>query len=470
MNVTSIPAPKSSIVLTVELPPERLDRAVDEAVRRLSRRTKVAGFRPGKAPRAVLERVLGPEAVHDEAVEHLVSDAYRAAILEQDLVPLTRPEVEVVRAIAGEPVVFTATVQVRPEVTLGDYRSFTFRPEIEAIDDAKVATVLDELRDQNAALTPSTEPAKKGDYAIIAYRGTRDGEPFEGGSTERMPLIIGNERLIPGFEDHLVGIRAGGSTAFDIDFPTDYAEPGLAGRTAHFEVDLRELRTKVLPDLDDEFARSMGEYPDLAAFRVDVRHRLERNALDRARHGFSDRIIDYAVANSTLELPDVLVDQEIEVMHDEFRSSLVRQGITEEAYLKVVKQTEADLHAEFRPRAEGRVKTLLVLSKIAETEGVTVDEATIETEIAAARVRYRGEPKLLAYFESDRGRAFLRSTLRRSQTVERLVDEWLVAHPDHPPIPHAESDEPAAISLESAAASAAIGATDPDAGPAAEPR
>jgi len=462
MNVTTSPAPKSSVALTVELPSERLDRAVDDAVRRLSRRTRVAGFRPGKAPRAVLERVIGSEAVMEEAVEHLVSDAYRAAIREQDLVPLTDPDIEVVKAVPGEPVVFTATVQVRPDVVLGDYRAFNFRPEIEAVDDAKVATVLDELRDQNAALDPTDGPAKKGDYAIIAYRGTRDGEPFEGGSTDRMPLIIGDERLIPGFEDHLVGLRRGESTSFDIEFPADYVEPGLAGATAHFEVDLRDLRAKVPPELDDDFARSMGDYADLGVLREDVRRRLERNALDRARHGFSDRIIDYAVANSTLDLPDVLVDQEVEVMHDELRGSLARQGITEEAYLKVVKQTEADLHADLRPRAEGRVRTLLVLSKIAEAEGVTVDDTAVEAEIATARERYRGEPKLLAYFESDRGRSFIRSTLRRSLTVERLVDEWLAAHPDHPPIPHAEEAEPSATTAGSAAASAAVGATDPD--------
>ena len=465
MNVTATPAPKSSIVLEVELPADRFDRAVDDAVRRLSRRTRVAGFRPGKAPRAVLERVLGPEAITDEAVEHLVSDAYREAVIERDIVPLTNPDVEVVQAEAGKPVIFKATVQVRPEVTLGDYRNFPFRPEIETVDDAKVASVIDELRDQNAALTPADRPAEKGDYAIIAYEGTRDGEPFDGGSTERMPLIIGDERLIPGFEDHLVGLSVGESTSFDITFPDDYAEESLAGKQAHFEVDLRELRAKILPDADDEFARSMGDYATLDDLRADVRLRLERSALDRARHGFSERIIDYAVANATLELPDILIDQEVEVMHDEFRSTLARQGIAESAYLSVTKQTEADLHTEFRPRAETRVKTLLVLSKIAEVEGVVVPDADVQAEVDRARERYGRDAKLLAYFESDRGRNFIRSTLRRSQTVEKLIDGWLAAHPEHPPIPHADDSETAAVDAASVEASAAVGATDPDAIP-----
>ena len=439
MNVTTSTAPRSSVLLEIELPPERYDQAIAEAVRRLSRRTRIAGFRPGKAPRAVLERQLGPEAIVDEAMEHLVSDAYRAAIREKEIVPLADPSVEVVQAEAGKPVIFKATVQVPPQVQLGDYREFKFAPEIEKVDEAKVDTVIDELRDQNAALTAAERPAQKGDYAIIAYRGTRDGEPFEGGTTDRMPLIIGEERLIPGFEDHLVGLSTGDSTAFDITFPDDYAEEALAGKQAHFEVDLKDLRAKVLPEADDEFAHAMGEYPTLALLRADVKARLERNALDRARHDFSDRIIEYAIANATLELPDILVDQEVEVMHGEFRTTLARQGITEEAYLKVTKQTEADLHTEFRPRAETRVKTLLVLSEMAEREGVVVTDLDVAAEVAQARERYRGDPKTLAYFESQRGRNFIRSTLRRTQTIEGLVDGWLAAHPEHPAIPHAET-------------------------------
>ena len=340
MHVTSTPAPKSSVLLEIELPPERLDQSVDEAVRRLARRTKVAGFRPGKAPRFMLERVLGPGAVLDEAVDLLLESAYRDAVLEQGLVPLAQASIDVVQAEPGKPFKFTATVQVPPEVTLGDYANFNFTPEIETVDDAKVTTVIDELRDQNASLRPVEDrPAQTGDYAVIGFVGTRDGVPFEGGSSERMPLILGEERLIPGFEDHLVGLEVGGSTEFDIVFPEDYGEATLAGQTAHFAVDLKELREKVLPDLDDDFARSMGDFADVAALRVEIQHRLERNALDRARHGFADRIIDYAVANATVELPDILVDQEVEVLHDEFRSSLARQGIAEQAYLKA---TEAD--------------------------------------------------------------------------------------------------------------------------------
>ncbi len=467
MNVTATPAPKSSILLEVELPAERLDRAVRDATQRLARRTRVAGFRPGKAPRPILERVLGPGAVLEEAVDHLVQDAYRAAILEQQILPLANADVEIVQAEEGKPFVFKATVPVRPEVQLGDYRNFNFTPEIEPTDDAKVDKVLDELRDQHAALAAvEGRGAQNGDWAVIGFRGTKDGVPFDGGTTDRMPLVLGEERLIPGFEANLLGMEPGASTAFDITFPDDYPEPALAGQVAHFEVDLKELREKVLPDLDDVFASSIGAYADLTALRADIAERLGRNALDRARHEFSDRIIEYAVANATLELPDVLVDQEVEVMHDEFRATIARQGISEEAYLKATGKSEADLHADFRPRAEHRTKVLLVLSKIAETEGLDVPDADVEAEVQQARERYR-DPKTIRYFESERGRSFIRSSLRRTRVVERLVDEWLAAHPEHPALPHLEDDAPSATEGAQAAANASIDAMDPGAIPGA---
>jgi trigger factor len=465
MNVTATPAPKSSILLEIEVPSERLDRAVREATQRLSRQTRVAGFRPGKAPRPILERVLGPTAVLDEAVEQLVQVAYRDAVIEQGIVPLTNADVEVVEAVEGKPLRFNATVQVRPEVELGDYSNFNFAPEIEEVDEAKVDKVVDELRDQNATLAAVEDrPAKNGDWAIIGFAGTKDGVPFDGGTSDRMPLILGEDRLIPGFEANIVGLKPGEFTDFDITFPEDYPEESLAGQQVHFAVELKELREKVLPAADDAFAQNMGEYEDLAALKRDIDVRLHGNALDRARHEFADKIIEYAVANATIDLPDVLVEQEVEVMHDEFRSQLARQGIGEEAYLRATNKTETELHADFRPRAEHRTKVLLVLSKIADVEGIEIPEAEIEAQVDQARARYQ-DPKTIKYFESERGRNFIGSTLRRTRVVEVLVDRWLAAHPEHPALPHLEDDAPSAVDAPQAEANAAIDATDPGALP-----
>ena len=199
----------------------------------------------------------------------------------------------------------------------------------------------------------------------------------------------------------------------------------------------------------------------MAELKAELRKRLEANALDHARHEFADKIIQYATDNATIELPDILIDQEVEVMHDELRSTLARQGITEEAYLKVIKKTEDEIHAEFRPQAEKRVMTLLVLSEIARVKGVDVPESDVNGEIARARSRYADNPNLIKYFESERGRNYIRSTFRRSRTVELLVDEWLAAHPDSPRLPHIEDiDESAPVAGASAESAASIGVTD----------
>jgi trigger factor len=446
MHVTTTPSDKSTLVVEVELPVDRVARAVADATRRLSQRTRVAGFRPGKAPRGMLDRVLGEGAVWEEAVETLVDTSYRewakGTADDPATVIIGRPEVEVVEAEEGKPLRYRATVPLRPQVKLGDYAGFPFRPEIGTVDDAKVDRVIDELRDQQATLGPVEErAAAKGDWAVVGFTGTRDGVAFDGGTSERMPLVIGEERLIPGFEEHLVGLRPGGTTEFDITFPDDYQEESLRAALAHFRVELKELREKILPTADDDFAQSMGDFADLATLRAEVRKRLERNALDRARHGFADRIIEYAVKNATIEIPDILVDEEVEVMHDEMKGALARQGITEEAYLAATGKTADEVHAEFRPGAEERAKTLLVLGEIATGEGIDVPDRDIIDEIIRAKARYTSEPKLAAYFDTPRAQAAIRSSLRRSRVVETIIDRWLAAHPEHPAIPHAEDGE-----------------------------
>jgi trigger factor len=277
-----------------------------------------------------------------------------------------------------------------------------------------------------------------------------------------MPLILGEDRLIPGFEEKLMGAAKGEDREFDIVFPEDYQEESLRGQKAHFAVSIMELRRKVLPEANDEFARSIGKFADIAALKAELRKRLEANALDHARHDFADRIIEYATSNATVDLPDVLIDQEIEVMRDELRSTLGRRGISEEAYRKVVDKTEEEIDAGLRPQAEKRVKTLLVLSEIAKAKGVGVPDGDVQSEIVRARSRYANNPHLIRYFESERGRNYIRSTLRRSRTVERLVDEWLAAHPESPRLPHVEdTDNSSPIADPSAEAAASVGATDP---------
>ncbi|MGH2408548.1 MAG: trigger factor, partial [Candidatus Limnocylindrales bacterium] len=235
---------------------------------------------------------------------------------------------------------------------------------------------------------------------------------------------------------------------FTVTFPDDYGEAALAGKPVEFTATLLELRRQELPPLDDDFAESMGDFADLDALRTDIRTRLEQNARDRARHVFADRIIEFAVANASLVVPDLLVEREVEVMHDELKVRLAEQGIDEATYLKVTGKDEAQLHTEWREPAEHRVKVMLVLSAVADAESVTIPDADVEAEVERARLRNPANPKLVGYLGSARGRAYLRSTLRRSRVVEALVDRWLLAHPEVGPLPHLEDDSPAAPSAE----------------------
>ena len=449
MNVTTTPAPRSTVVLEVELPADRLQKAIDESVRRLGRRTRVPGFRPGKAPRVMLERALGvqrdnPDAnpIYDDAKDQLFSATMVGALEEANLDALTVPDPEWVRFEEGTGATYRVSVPVRPEVTLGDYTGYPFGVEIEEVDDAKVEHVIDELRDQHASLRAVEDrPIRTDDWVVIAFQGTRDGMPFEGGSAERFPMVVGGGRMIPGFEEALVGLATGEEKDFDVTFPDDYPDAALAGGPAHFHVTVREIREKVLPDADDAFAQEIGaSFADMAALRADIRVRLEANARDHARHEFADRIIEYAVANATLEVPELLVEQEVEVMHDELRMRLAEQGIPYEEYARITGKDDAALHAEYREPAEHRVRVLLVLSKIADQEGLEISGQEIDAEIARARARYTDNPRLVGYFESARGRSYLRSTMRRTQIVERLVDRWLEAHPEVGPLAHLEED------------------------------
>jgi len=467
MKVTTRPAERSSVVLEVEFPPERVRRSVEESVRHLARRTKVPGFRPGKMPRPVLELALGirrddpegPNPLYEDAKEHLFEHSVIDALRDSELDVLSIPAPEWLTFAEDAGASYRVTLPLRPEVKLGAYTDYPFAIGIDTIDDASVDKVIEQLRDQQASLVPVEDRgAATDDYAVIKFVGRRDGVPIEGAQSERMPLIIGRERFVPGFEEQLIGLREGDTKTFTITFPDDYPEQELASKAVEFEATLLELREKRMPEADDDFARSLGSYQDLAELRTEISRRLERNALDRARHVFADRIIEFAVANSTLELPDLLIERELEVMLDELGVRLAEQGIGMDDYLSATERDPEKLVTEFRPDAERRVKTLLVLSEIAERENVDVTDEELDVDLARSRERYAGNQRLVSYLESARGRAYTRSLLRRSKTVETLIDRWIDQNPEFKNVQHLHEDEGGgAAAGNSPAATAAAG-------------
>jgi trigger factor len=428
VTVSTRPEPGSKMVLEIEVPPDEVDRHFATAYKHVAERTKVPGFRPGKAPRNVIDRFVGRGSVMAEAIDHLVSDSYERALDQTDVIPIDQPQVDIDPAALaeGQPISFTATVPVRPDVQLGAYTGFPFGLEVPEVTDEQVSQVIEELREQQATLRPiDGRTAQAGDIASVKFTGTIDGEPFEGGSADRLPLVIGENRMIPGWEDNLVGMEIGATTGFDITFPDDYRVEGLRGREAHFEVELLDLREKVLPEVDDEFVKSVADVETLDELRAEIRDAMDKRADAEARHAFGDRIIDFATSNATVELPEVMVATEIEIMRDELRTRLAQQRIGMEQYLAMAKQTPEELSTELREPAARRVKTLLVLSAIAEKEGIDATDAQIEAEIAEQLARYDDDAKLREYLTSRRGRSYLRMTLRNRTLVDTLIERAL---------------------------------------------
>jgi trigger factor len=450
---------RSTVVLEVQITDKELQSAINEGVRHLARRTRIPGFRPGKAPRPIIERALGidrsdpeaPDPVYDEAREHLYQRTVVKAVSDsgKDVLELPR-EPEWTQFEEGVGAAYAVTLPVRPEVQLGDYTGYPFTPEVSEVDDEQVEQVIQQLRDQQASLVPVEDrPAQVDDYVVISFEGRLDGEPVEGARSERFPLIIGKERMIPGFETNLLGMNEDEERTFSVTFPEDYAEEALQGQEVEFTARLLELRERRLPEVDDDFAGLIGPYDDMAALREDLRKRMEVSALDRARHAFIDRIIDYATANASLDLPDVLVDREVGVMIDELRVRVAEQGIAYEDYLRVTEKDEAALREEYREGAEQRVKVLLVLGAIADREEVNVSDEEIQAEIDGVNADPNAGDSIKAYLASERGRNYIRSQLRRSQVVELLADRWIEAHPEFERVQHqhghrhAEDEAPA---------------------------
>lgn len=427
VTVSTRPEPGSKVVLEIEVPPEEVAHAFAAAYKHVAERTKVPGFRPGKAPRNVIDRFVGRGSVLAEALDHLVGDSYEAALRQADVWPIDQPDVDIdpAKLIEGQSISFTATVPVRPDVELGAYTDYPFGLETQDVTDEQVTAVIEELREQQATLRPIDErPAADGDIASVKFTGTIDGEPFDGGSADRMALVIGENRMVADWEENLVGMRIGETKGFDVTFPDDYRVEDLRGRTAHFEVELLDLREKVLPQVNDEFAASVSEVATVDALRAEIRDAMEQRAAAEARHLFGDRIIDFAVANATVELPEVMIANEVEIMRDELRTRLAQQRIGMEQYLALAKQTPDELTAQLREPATRRVKTLLVLSAIAEREGIDASDEQIDDEIADQLARF-DDPKLREYLGSRRGRSYLRMTLRNRTLVEALVDRAL---------------------------------------------
>jgi trigger factor len=421
-SVTELP--ESRVRVDAEVPAEEVERRIQQAARQLGREMRIPGFRKGKVPPPVVIRRLGREAVLDEALRSSLGNWYIDAIDRAGIVPVGEPELDVGDLPAeGQPLAFSIEIGVRPRAKLGEYKGLEVGRREPHVEDAAVDEELERLRDRFATLDTVERPAANGDHVVIDYLGTIDGEPFGGGEGRDQLLELGSGRLIPGFEEQLVGASAGEERSVEVTFPEDY--PGdLGGQDASFSVTLSEVKAKRLPELDDEFASESAGFDTLAELREDIVSRLKEADEARIDREFEQAVLDAAVAESHVELPEKLVHARAHELLEETLSSLARQGISKDTYLRITGKDEEAIAHEAEPEAGTALRREAVLAAIVDAEQIEPSEEAMREalEPVAQRSSTKVE-KLLERLRSDGRLDRVRQDVATRQALDLLVRE-----------------------------------------------
>ncbi|MEK3852947.1 trigger factor [Cytobacillus sp. FSL H8-0458] len=370
-------------VLTIEVDAEKVTEGLDAAFKKVVKQVNVPGFRKGKMPRGMFEKRFGVESLYQDAVDYLLPEAYANAIDETGIEPVDRPEIDVEQIEKGKSLIFKATVTVKPEVKLGEYKGLEVKPLDTNVTDEDVNNELTSLQERQAELAVKEEgKAENGDTVVMDFEGFVDGEAFEGGKAENYSLELGSGQFIPGFEEQLIGTAAGESKDVEVSFPEEYHAAELAGKPATFKVTVHEIKTKQLPELDDEFAKDADEEVEtLDALKEKIKTRLEESKKHEAEHHIRDTAVEAAAANAEMEIPAAMVDTEVNRMMQEFEQRLQMQGMNLELYFQFSGQDEAALREQMKEEAEKRVRVNLTLEAIAKAENIEVSDEEVTEEL-----------------------------------------------------------------------------------------
>ena len=412
----------TQVELLIPISPEEMRDAEDRAFRRLVKKAKLPGFRPGKAPRKIFEQAYGAETIAHEAMEDVVPTVYAKAVREHDLEPVDRPKMELLPGDEGAPPKVKAVVDVRPAIELQAYKGLKLTRKTAVVSEDEVERSLQSLARERATLVPAAREARLGDVVTIDYEGKIDGVPFEGGSAKGQTTELAEGRFIPGFASGIAGMSAGETKDVEAAFPEKYQQPDLAGKTAIFTVTLHEVKELELPEIDDEFAQAVSDHKSAADLRADIRKRLEAVAAARAQRDLGNQAVEELVKKHDFPLPEIMVEREIENMLSDAASMAARMGIAFEEYLKTAGKTEEQLRAEYRPEAERRVKATLLLEAIGKAEKVSATPADIKDELQSLARQY-GQPVDRVRQALGNNVLPLMEGIVRTKTVELLVEQ-----------------------------------------------
>lgn len=415
---------KNMAKLTIEVSAEDLDKAMQNAYQKAKGKIAIPGFRKGKAPRKMIEQMYGKGIFLEDAANALIPEHYSKALEECELEIVSQPEIDVVQAEPGKAFIFTAEVAVKPEVTLGDYKGLEVpKSEVEVTDEDVDAEIKKEQEKNSRTVTVEDRGAENGDITTIDFEGFVDGVAFEGGKGTDYPLTLGSGSFIPGFEDQLVGAKAGDHVEVNVTFPEEYQAAELAGKAAVFQCDVKKVEAKELPELDDDFAQDVSEFDTLAEYKEDVKKNLTEKKEKEARAAKENTAVDKAIENAQMEIPDAMVDTQVRQMINDFASRMQSQGLTMEQYFQFTGMTVEKMQEEMKPQALKRIQTRLVLEKIVEVENIQPTEEEVNEEISKMAEMYKMEADKLKELLGDRELEQMKKDMAVQKAVTLVADE-----------------------------------------------
>lgn len=426
MNVNLERLPNSRVKLTIEADAAKLEEGLEHAYRTVVKRVAIPGFRKGKAPRRILERYYGQSILYEDALDYLLPQLYQAAVEETNIRPVDEPSIKVNKLDTNEGLSVEISVDVFPDVQLGEYKGLPVEKRVRKVTEADVERELERLRLNNSELVAvdDRDTVQNGDFANIDFKGYLDGQPFSGGAAEGYTLEIGSGQFIPGFEEQLIGMKVGEEKEINVTFPENYHRADLAGKPVTFKVKINNLKVRMLPDLDDDFAKDVSEYETLAELKDKIREDLEANNTLVTRQEMENKLIEQIIANSTIELPQSMIDQQTEYVKRMFHTNLLYSGMTWEMYLDITKKTEEEVNEEMRAEAVQQLKRVLILDAVAEKENISVTDEEVEKEISE-RIANSADPDK-ARQNMEARRQDLINQLKVEKTWDFLLDNAVI--------------------------------------------
>ena len=415
---------KNMAKMTVEVPAETFEAAVQTAYNKNKNRFTIPGFRKGKAPLHLIEKMYGAGVFYEEAANIVLDESYPDAAEESGLDIVSRPEIDLVQIEKGKPFIYTATVAVKPEVTLGQYKGVEVERASEEVTDEDVDRELKRVQDQNSRLvTVEDRAVEDGDQTIIDFEGFIDGKAFEGGKGEDYPLTIGSHSFIDTFEEQLIGKKIGEESEIQVTFPAEYHASELAGKPATFKVTVKEIKRKELPELNDEFAGEVSEFDTLDEYKADIRAKLSERKQKEAATENENRVVEKVVEGASMEIPEAMLETQVQDMVNDYARRMQSQGLSLNDYMKYTGMTLKDLQDQSRPQAERRIRTRLVLEAVAKTENIQISDEDVQKEQERMASMYKMELEQVQKLMSEHEVKQMKEDLAVQKAVDLLVAE-----------------------------------------------